>query len=153
MEGGRGATLGITPWTPDVDCSPVYIDNGEKGSPMPNAGGNKGRLAILIFSSSASWSLFDLARRFWNQILTCVSLRLRAVENSARSAMERYCFSRNFRSSARSCWVVKGVRGFLLALCLRSWQVLTVSGGSGNKTRRENIRLGCDKNYLCFIHE
>lgn len=73
--------------------------------------------AIFSFSSSASWSRFALARRFWNQILTWVSVRVREVENSARSAMDRYCFCLNFLSRARSCEVVKGVRGFRLVLC------------------------------------
>ena len=142
MDGRRGATLGRQPGgTPAPGCSPAYMVSGEKGNPMPKAGGNRGRLAILIFSSSASWSLFDLALRFWNQIFTCVSLRLSADENSARSAMERYCFSRNFRSSARSCCVVNGVRGFRLALCLRSWQVLTTRGGSGRRGTQQRETL------------
>lgn len=79
--------------------------------------------AIFSFSSSASWSRLALARRFWNQILTWVSVRVREVENSARSAMERYCFCRNFLSRARSCEVVKGVRGFRLVLCFLRGQV------------------------------
>jgi len=70
-------------------------------------------------SISASFKRLSLARLFWNQILTWVSLRLRDVENSALSAMLRYCFSRYFFSSVSSCSDVKGVRGFRLALCLR----------------------------------
>ena len=80
-------------------------------------GGNIGRCDILIFSISASCNLLDFALRFWNQIFTCVSVRLSLLENSARSAMLRYCFSRNFFSSAMSCCVVNGVLGFLLGLC------------------------------------
>lgn len=78
--------------------------------------------AILSFSSSASWSLLALARRFWNQILTWVSVRVKEDENSALSAMDRYCFCLNFLSRASSCDVVKGVRGFRLVLCFRNWQ-------------------------------
>ena len=81
-----------------------------------------GLAAIFSFSSSASCSRLALARRFWNQILTWVSVRFRELENSARSAMERYCFWRNFLSRASSWDVVKGVRGFLLVLCLRRGQ-------------------------------
>lgn len=77
-------------------------------------------VAILSFSSSASWSLFAFALRFWNQIFTWVSVRVREEENSARSAMDRYCFCLNFLSRARSWDVVKGVRGFLLVLCFLS---------------------------------
>ena len=80
-----------------------------------------GFVASFSFSSSASWSLFAFALRFWNQIFTCVSVKFNDAENSALSAMDRYCFWRNFRSSARSCEVVKGVRGLRFALCLRSW--------------------------------
>lgn len=76
--------------------------------------------AILSFSSSASWSLLAFARRFWNQIFTWVSVRVREEENSARSAMDRYCFCLNFLSRARSWVVVKGVRGFRLVLCFLS---------------------------------
>lgn len=81
--------------------------------------GSSGFAASLNFSSSASWSLLALALRFWNQILTCVSVRLRELENSALSAMERYCFWRNFLSRESSWEVVKGVLGFLLFLCFR----------------------------------
>lgn len=80
---------------------------------------NRGLLTIRIFSISASFNLFSFALRFWNQILTCVSVRFSDEENSALSAMERYCFVLNFRSKARSCWVVNGVLGFLLLLCFR----------------------------------
>lgn len=86
--------------------------------------GSIGFAAIFSFSSSASCSLFALALRFWNQILTWVSVRFRELENSARSAMERYCFWRNLRSRARSWDVVKGVRGFRLVLCFRRVQVV-----------------------------
>ena len=93
------------------------------GKEMPNAaGGSMGLAAIFSFSSSASCSRLALARRFWNQIFTCVSVRLSELENSARSAMDRYCFWRNFLSRASSWAVVKGVRGFLLVLCLRRVQ-------------------------------
>lgn len=59
--------------------------------------------AIRIFSISASCNRLALARLFWNQIFTCVSVRRSDDENSARSAMLKYCFSRNFFSSDRSC--------------------------------------------------
>lgn len=86
--------------------------------------GSIGLAAIFSFSSSASCSLFALALRFWNQILTWVSVRFRELENSARSAMDRYCFWRNLRSKARSWDVVKGVRGFRLVLCFLRVQVV-----------------------------
>lgn len=87
---------------------------------IPSPGANIGLAAILSFSSSASWRRLALALLFWNQILTWVSVRLSEAENSARSAIERYCFWRNLRSRARSCDVVKGVLGFRFVLCFRS---------------------------------
>lgn len=51
------------------------------------------------------------------KIITCVSVSRSELENSALSAIDRYCLSLNFFSSASSCWVVKGVLGFLLGLC------------------------------------
>jgi len=51
---------------------------------------------------------------------TCVSVSRRERANSARSAIDRYCFSANFRSSPSSCWVLNGVRGWRACFCLRS---------------------------------
>lgn len=73
--------------------------------------------AILIFSISASCNLLALALLFWNQILTWVSVRWRLLENSALSAIDKYCFSRNFFSKDNNCWVVNGVLGFRFGLC------------------------------------
>ena len=83
-----------------------------------------GLAAIRTRSISASCSRFVLARRFWNQILICVSVSFSCEENSARSAMLRYCLARNFFSRAESCCVVKGVRGLRLGLCFRSVPIL-----------------------------
>lgn len=96
--------------------------------------------ATLSFSTSASWSLLALARRFWNQILTWVSDSDREEENSARSAMDRYCFWRNFLSRARSCVVVKGVRGLRLVLCFLKGQTAGMSCPRGHgKNVRQNV--------------
>lgn len=112
------------------------------GKEMPKAaGGSIGLAAIFSFSSSASWSRLALARRFWNQIFTWVSVRLSELENSARSAMDRYCFCRNFLSRASSCAVVKGVRGFLFVLCLRRVQ----AGGLSRPAPRSSQRRGGER--------
>lgn len=50
-------------------------------------------------------------------LITWVSVSLSELENSALSAMLRYCLSLNFFSKARSCWVVNGVLGFRFGLC------------------------------------
>lgn len=80
-------------------------------------------------STSASANLFSLARRFWNQILTWVSVRLSRLENSARSEMDKYCFSLNFFSNEDSCCEVNGVLGLRSALCFRRWQRNGKRGG------------------------
>lgn len=53
----------------------IAAKNGDiKGAPpgnIPNVGGRSGRADNRSFSNSASWSLFALALRFWNHILTC----------------------------------------------------------------------------------
>ena len=77
------------------------------------------RVARRIFSISASFNLFSFARRFWNQIFTWVSVRFKEEENSARSAIERYCLVRNFFSNESNWDVVKGVLGLRFDLCFR----------------------------------
>lgn len=110
--------------------------------PPPNSakeGGRRGRADSLSFSISASCNLFAFARRFWNHIFTCVSVSLSEEENSALSAMLRYCLSLNFFSKARSCCVVNGVRGLRFGLCLRSWQRTT--GGPLGAPAEEETRI------------
>ena len=98
-----------------------------------------GAAANLILSISDSWSRLVLALLFWNQILTWVSLNLRLLENSALSDMDKYCFSLYFFSRALSCWVVKGVRGFLLALCFLSTHLRGTEGPGRQASAIENL--------------
>ena len=72
---------------------------------------------LAALSASASCSRFSLARLFWNQIFTCVSVNLRYSANSALSATDKYFCCRNFRSSAISCVLVNGVLGFRSFFC------------------------------------
>jgi hypothetical protein len=67
---------------------------------------------------------------------TCVSVRLSEDENSALSAIDKYCFSRNFFSSATSCCVVNGVRGLRFGLCFRNVHFMGVGslGPSGDES-------------------
>ena len=89
-----------------------------RGNPIGKAAGaNKGLLAILSRSNSDSWTRFAFALLFWNHIFTWVSVKFNEAENSALSAIDRYCFCLNFLSRASNCWVVKGVLGFLFVLC------------------------------------
>lgn len=105
---------------------------------MPKGRGIRGAEANLNLSSSDSWSRLVFARRFWNQILTWVSVSLSCAENSALSAMLKYCFSRNFFSSAFSCCVVKGVLGLRLGLCFLKVQR---RGPGGGLNRRSGIHI------------
>ena len=50
---------------------------------------------------------------------TCVSVKDNSDENSARSEIDKYCFSRNLFSRLSSCSAEKGVRGFRSRLCRR----------------------------------
>ena len=112
------------------------------GAALPSA-------AILILSNSASCKRFVLALLFWNQIFTWISVNLKDEENSARSAMLRYCFSLNFFSRERSCWVVKGVRGFLLGLCFLRLHFIR-RGSWLSATKKEKYKLFF-KIILCSI--
>lgn len=121
-----------------------------------NPDGNMGFAAILSFSSSASCSLLALALRFWNQILTWVSVRLRELENSALSAMDRYCFWRNLRSRASSWEVVNGVLSLLppYSSCAssgcRQWGSDVLQGRERPVITKAG-RLGCSGEMLCLI--
>ena len=106
---------------------------------IPKGRGIRGAEANLNRSNSDSCNLLVLARRFWNQIFTWVSVNFSCAENSARSAIDKYCFSRNFFSSALSCWVVKGVLGFRLGLCFL--RVHRSGPGGGLNLRSENRRV------------
>ena len=118
------------PGNPGGGGPPPISDGGIIPSPAKAAlRARNGDEAIRSLSTSDSCSLFVFARRFWNQILTWVSVSFSWAENSARSAIERYCLCWNFFSSAASCWAVNGVLGFRLGLCFRKWQRRGPSGG------------------------
>lgn len=65
-------------------------------------------------STGMVWSTVDCFLHFillfWNQVLTCVSLRSSEDASSMRSGTERYFFSANLDSSPSSCTSVKTVR-------------------------------------------
>ena len=109
---------------------PAVEKPGGSGPPISEGGmppkglDSMGLEAKRIRSSSDSCNRLALALLFWNQILTWVSVNLRLAENSARSAIDKYCFCRNFFSSADNCWVVNGVRGLRFGLCLRNVPIL-----------------------------
>lgn len=60
-------------------------------------------------------------------------------ENSARSAMLRYCLSRNFFSKESNCCVVNGVRGFRLGLCFLRLHLMR--GGSLLSVKEKNDHI------------
>ena len=59
-------------------------------------------------------SFLYLTRRFWNQIFTCFSDRLRYVAISILRRRDRYILEENSRSRASSCELVNAVRILLL---------------------------------------
>lgn len=76
------------------------------------------------------------------KVITCVSVKCNELENSALSAILRYCFSLNFFSRLNNCWVVKGVRGLRLGLCFLRLHLSF--GGSPlfeSETQKANKRL------------
>ena len=79
------------------------ITPGSSDGGIPKGLGTSGEEANRIRSISDSWRRFVLALLFWNQIFTWVSDSLRLELNSARSEIERYCFSLYFFSRAFSC--------------------------------------------------
>lgn len=58
--------------------------------------------------------------RFWYQVLTCVSVRLREAASSIRSWTLRYFWRSKLRSNCASWWSVKAVRAFL-GFFSRTW--------------------------------
>lgn len=68
---------------------------------------------VLYFPNiSVSFSFFfsESYRLFWYQVLTCVSVRLRAAARSMRSCTLRYFCRSKLLSSWLSWWSVKAVR-------------------------------------------
>ena len=108
-------------------------------------------LFLVLFSRKCA--VIRTHRRFWNQILTWVSVSLSWLENSARSEMERYCFSRNFFSSEFSCWVVKGVRGLRVGLCFRRVHFSGPGGGLNRRSTTKIVLLKASLNSFCHLFQ
>lgn len=62
-----------------------------------------------------------LVRRFWNQVLTCASVILRALASVALSADARYFWRWKRFSSSQICTRLKEVRGFFRLGGVRFW--------------------------------
>lgn len=77
---------------------------------------------------SGTPSFLYFTRRFWNQIFTCFSDKLRYVAISIRLRRDRYILAENSLSSSRSWVLVKAVRILLLLLLLRSSVELVTPG-------------------------
>ena len=63
--------------------------------------------------SSVTCCFLHFILRFWNQVLTCVSLSSRRPANSMRSGTLKYFFSANLVSSPSNCFSVNTVLSFL----------------------------------------
>lgn len=70
--------------------------------------------AMFAASSSAASCRFHLLRRFWNQILTCVSVRWREAASPARSDEDKYRFMSKVLSSWNTWERENTVRVFFL---------------------------------------
>lgn len=74
--------------------------------------GNDGAVIIGLVGAVASmpgFCFFHFVRRFWNQILTCVSVKLNDIARFKRSHTERYRVVLNLFSKATSCSYVNAV--------------------------------------------
>jgi hypothetical protein len=80
--------------------------------------------------------------------LTCVSVKSNDAENSARSAIVKYCLSRNFFSNDNNCEVVNGVRGFRFCLCLRNEHPFALILGSSLLPEERNTKKTCSIKFL-----
>ena len=60
--------------------------------------------------------------------------------------MDKYCFSLNFFSRLFSCWVVKGVLGFLMNIVSMQGNDNNVDGGDGGEDGFPSYLFG-----LCFL--
>lgn len=92
--------------------------------------------------------------RFWYQVLTCVSVRLREAASSMRSWTLRYFCRSKLRSSWASWWSVKAVRAFLGFLS-RTWGLsllleISLSPSSftgGQKKKRNEWEVGNQRQW------
>lgn len=86
---------------------------------------------------------FHLALLFWNQILTCTSLKRSAEAIWLRSVSERYFFAWNSLSSSSSCSLVKAVlllRAFV-ELCSQAPSEFCVSSTSSSMSDPRTKRV------------
>ena len=80
------------------------------------AGEKLGMLPILIvgeFTSSPGFCFFHLVLRFWNQIFTCVSVKLRLRARLSLSHTDKYRVVLNLFSKATNCSYVNAVLALL----------------------------------------
>lgn len=105
---------------------------------------------LAVLSASASCSLFSLARLFWNQIFTWVSVSLRYSANSALSATDKYFWCRNFRSSAISCVLVNGVLGFRSFFCF--FIVAVLDPLEWGATGKKESEINTNASYYTWIN-
>ena len=86
---------------------------------------------------------------------TWVSVSFSWAENSARSEMDKYCFSRNFFSSELSCAVVKGVRGLRFGLCLRRRHRKGPTGGLSGRSPEPAFKIYFNEivAICCLLHQ
>lgn len=90
--------------------------NPASGIPIRVRAAEGAAWATCAASSSAASCRFHLFLRFWNQVLTCVSLRCRLEARHARSALLRYRLASNADSSWNTWLRENTVRVFFFAV-------------------------------------
>jgi len=118
-----GITMETHRSSADGDLETTSCANSAAGSPSPHALTPLPRLLAASTSArNSSRSRFNLARLFWNHVITCAFVNPRSRAVASRSAGRRYFWRANRRSSSRSWCPVNAVRD------LRRFLPIPVSG-------------------------
>lgn len=97
-----------------------------------------------LLSFFSLFIFFIFIRRFWNQILTCRSVRFSTRATSYRRSLVRYILNKNSFSSSSVWYLVYGQRFFRVE---RAW--IQFATGLSEKQRKQCHYRGCCKQACC----
>lgn len=124
---------GITPKLPD-NCRQFKNENGKEIPPVlssalfpPFCLGAFPPEAVLFSSCTFLSCFLCFILLFWNQVLTWVSLKLRAPASSTLSGVDRYLWAENRFSNPVSWGSLKTVLAFRLRQCLRAFKEISLA--------------------------
>lgn len=102
-------------WCPAAAAATAAAMNPDDKCPTPPPASEDGGEEEIVgeFASIPGFCFFHFVLRFWNQILTCVSVRRRERAKLSRSQTDRYLVVLNLFSSDTSCSYVKAVLALL----------------------------------------